>query len=582
MCEETMSKNRLFSFLWIFVLLSFLTTTSAVASDWLFKNGRSSYQILLANDASPSEQEAAHELQDYVSQISGVLLPITNDYNGNGRYIIVGYTPIVAKLTNQPQPDSNDESFTYRKVGHNLLIWGGKQRGTMYGVFSFLENELGVHWLTPDCTVVPKKKQLRLKKLNHSEKPAIGYRYNNYFVTRNNPAWSAHVKENMRGVFSSKYGGQEDYWGCHTMGIIVPVSEFYDSHPEYFSLRNGKRLNSEEQLCLSNPDVLHLCIERMIQVMRNNPNSRIYCLSQNDNYNFCQCENCVAIEKKYGEHSGLIVWFVNQVADAIREEFPDKYIGTFAYQYSRKPPRGIVPRENVVIRLCSMGCCFAHPLNSECPHNKAFMEDLQGWATLAPHLFIWDYIVDFAQYLAPWPNFQVLASNIRVFRDHNALGVFEEAHFSSLGGEFEEMKSWVVNQLLWNPDQDTDSLVKLFINEYYGKAASRVMDYYYLCQKLVKPDVHFDIFIRDNHELYTDEFIRESFSILEEAQLLADNDEIRQRVEKVRMQPLYLYCMRNKKQSKQDGRWDELIALMRKYDANPGSGRSLESFVSQQ
>lgn len=555
-----------------------LMATSGSAANWLFRNGKSSYQIVVAADASASERTAAKELQDYVKQIGGVELPITTEASGR-RHIFVGYSPTVAALTGQTRPATDDESFTYRSVGRDLLIWGGAQRGTMYGVFTFLERELGVHWLTPDCTVVPQQKQWRLPKLDHSERPAIGYRYNNYRCTRGQPVWSAHVKENMQGPVANEYGNQEGYWSCHTMGQLVPTREFYATHPEYFSLRDGQRLSWNEQLCLSNPEVLALCKERLAKVMRDNPGFRIYSLSQNDNFNFCQCPECAAIEERYGGHAGLIVWFVNQVADAVREEFPTKFVGTFAYQYSRKPPVGIVPRENVVIRLCSIECCFAHPLTAGCPQNEAFMNDMRGWAAIAPHLFIWDYIVDYAQYVAPWPNFQVLAPNIRAFRDNKAIGIFEEAEYQSLGAEFEEMKSWVVSQLLWNPEQDTDSLVSIFINGFYDKAAPRVMDYYRLCQGLVKPDVHFGIYIRENHAIYNDEFLRKAFATLDEARQLADSETISQRVERVRMQPLFLHSMRHKEQARQDGTWNELVALLRKYNTRPRENQTLEDFI---
>ena len=319
----------------------------------------------------------------------------------------------------------------------------------------------------------------------------------------------------------------------------------------------------------------------MKQRMREEPNYRIYSLSQNDNFRFCQCEKCAAIEQQYGGHSGLIVWFVNQVADAVKDEFPDKYIGTFAYQYSRQPPTGIKPRENVVIRLCSIECCFAHPLDAGCPQNEAFMRDLRGWAELAPHLFIWDYIVDYAQYMAPWPNFQVLGPNIRIFGENKAIGVFEEAQYQSEGAEFDEMKAWTVNQLLWNPDQNVDSLVNIFINDFYGKAAPRIMDYYRLCQGLVKPNIHYGIYIRENHEIYSDEFTQKAFAILREAQEAAENDEIRERVDRVRMQPLYLYCVRHKAESKKDGTWAELLKLMKQYKAMHREGYPQEKFIRE-
>ena len=560
----------------------FLLVINIYAADWLFRGGMSSYQIVVTDGASPSEQTAAKELQQYIQQISGVQLPIASEPQVSGSNIFVGYSKRVADLTKAQQPAANDESFTYRTIGHDLCIWGGSERGTMYGVFTFLERELGIHWLTPQCTVVPKLTEWKLPKLNHSEKPFIGYRYSNYFVASGVPEWSAHTKENTKwSPVRNGYGNIEAYWGAHTMEWLVPVKEFFESHPEYFCLRDGKRYNGYGQLCLSNPDVLEICKTRLAQRMRENPDYRIYSLSQNDNFRFCQCDKCAAIEQQYGGHSGIIVWFVNQVADAVKDEFPDKYVGTFAYQYSRQPPTGIKPRENVVIRLCSIECCFAHPLDAGCPQNEAFMRDLKGWAELAPHLFIWDYIVDYAQYMAPWPNFQVLGPNIRVFGENKAIGVFEEAQYQSAGAEFDEMKAWTVNQLLWNPDQNVDSLVSIFIEGFYGKAAPYIMDYYRLCQSLVKPDVHYGIYINENHQIYTDDFIQKAFGILRKALDAAETGEIRERVDRVRMQPLYLQCMRHKAESLKDGTWADLLRLMKQYKAMHREGHPQDKFIRE-
>ena len=554
--------------------------THTHASDWLFLDGKSDYKIVISAYASTSEQTAAKELQQYIEQMSGALLPITNDLNTTGKRIIMGYNGRVKALTGAQMPEKDDESFTYKTVGSDLLIWGGSQRGTMYGVFTFLEREFGIHWLTPSSTVVPKYRGWKLPRLNHSEKPFIGYRYSNYFVA-NNAKWSAHTRENMKwGPTINEYGNIEAYWGAHTMGEFVTTREFFGSHPEYFCLRDGKRYGDYGQLCLSNPEVLEICKTRLMQFMRRNPNYRIYSLSQNDNFLFCQCEKCQAIEDQYGGHSGIIVWFVNQVADAVKQEFPDKFVGTFAYQYSRQPPTNIKPRENVVIRLCSIECCFAHPLDAGCPQNEKFMSDLKGWAELAPHLFIWDYIVDYAQYIAPWPNFQVLGPNIKVFGDNKAIGIFEEAQYQSAGAEFDEMKAWTVNQLLWNPNQDVDSLVSIFVKGYYGKAAPYIKEYYNLCQSLVKPDIHYGIYIRENHEIYSDDFILKAFAILDKAKAAAETEWLREQVDRVRMQPLYLYCMRHKAASLQDGNWEELKQLMLKHKAMHREGQRQAGFFT--
>ncbi len=266
---------------------------------------------------------------------------------------------------------------------------GGKQRGTMYAVFSFLENTFGVRWYTPSVTVIPKRSSFTFNKINHSEEPSIQVR-NDFYYEAFNPTWAAHNKINGAMGYRQQHGGIEGYWGVHTFYRFMPPAEFYDEHPEYYSLIDGERIHERAQLCLTNPDVLDIVTERLKKAMRENPSNLIYSVSQNDWRNPCQCKKCQAIVDKTESQSGIMVWFLNQVAERIKEEFPDKYVGTLAYQYTRNAPKNIKPKENVVIRLCSIECCFSHDFNS-CPENQQFLTDLQEWSAISPHLYIWDY-----------------------------------------------------------------------------------------------------------------------------------------------------------------------------------------------
>ena len=549
----------------------------------LFEGGKSNYSIVLCADASASEQTAARELQHYLEQIGGVVLPIIGcDQLADGqRHIFIGFNKEYGAQCGVECPGNNDEGYTYRSVGKNIWIYGGKQRGTMYGVYSFLENEFGVRWYTKDYTKIPKVEKWCFKKLYCSERPFVDYRYVLYRNVEWNKKWPAHNKCNTAWAASdNEYGGLTAYWNAHTMGQFISVEEYFHQHPEYFSLRDGKR-TPHTQLCLSNPEVLQICIEKMKKTIADNPLYWVYSLSQNDNQFPCQCDACRAIEEQYGGHSGLVVWFVNQVADAIKPLYPDKYIGTFAYQYTRKAPTGIVPRSNVVIRLCSIECCFAHPLE-ECEHNRPFIADIEKWSKIAPNLYIWDYVVNFRQYVAPFPNFGVLANNIKTFKKYNAIGIMEQAQYQSLGGEFSDLKAWVLSKLLWNPYLDTKALVAQFIEDYYGEAAPYVQQYFNLCQSLVKDDTVMGIYIDDKNSLYTDEFVAAAKKILDDARLAvveADED-MRLRVDLVCLQIDYMRLMRTPQEAKKDGTYDRLCAFVRKHNIRLNEFTSIEEFIN--
>lgn len=123
-------------------------------------------------------------------------------------------------------------------------------------------------------------------------------------------------------------------------------------------------------------------------------------------------------------------------------------------------------------------------------------------------------------------------------------------------------------------------MVKDFIDGYYGNAAPKIMEYYLLCQSLVNPQTHFGIYIKENDPIYSDEFIKKGFSIINGAKQDAENDTIKERVERVSMQLLYLQSVRNKKKAMEDGTWAEFVRLARRYNARPSEGQTLDSFIS--
>ena len=434
----------------------------------LFQDGASPYTIVISADASESEQWAAQELQHWLAEMSGVELPIRNQRPDEGPAIILGYGDSVkAAFPDAPEPAASDESFRYCNDGPDLLIWGGRDRGTIYGVMSFLEREMGVRFYTPAVTVAPKKDAYAFVLLDHSEKPGVRVR-NDFYYEAFDPIWAAHNRINGAMGNRKQPGGVEAYWQVHTFYTLMPPKEFYAEHPEYYSLIDGERVHKDAQLCVTNPDVLRIFTERIKNVMRENPDYLIYSVSQNDWRNPCQCEKCQAIVDREGSQSGPIIWFVNQVAEAVEKEFPDKFIGTLAYSYTRKPCATLKPRHNVVVRFCSIECCFAHPF-TECPENVSFVEDMEGWAEIAPHIYIWDYVVDFSNYIMPFPNFQVLKPNIQFFRDHNAIGIMEQAAYQSRGGASAELRAYLIAKLLWDPDTcDVEATINDFMYGYYG------------------------------------------------------------------------------------------------------------------
>jgi hypothetical protein len=530
----------------------------------LFADGKTEYTIVVPDTAKDSEKWAAQELQRMLKEVSGAEFPIQNQADGKA----IRIAPVVKEQMISgfvvSSDFAGDDSFTYANSGASIIVRGKGDRGAMYGVMSFLERELGVRFYTPKVTVAPKKTKYSFVSLNHHEEPGVRVR-NDFYYEAFDPIWAAHNRVNGTMGMREQPGGLEGYWGVHTFFPLMPPEEFFATHPEYYSLIDGKRQYERAQLCLTNPDVLRIITERIAAKMRELPDYLIYDVSQNDWANPCQCDNCQAIAKEQGSESGVMIWFVNQVADAVKAEFPNKFIGTLAYQYTRKPPKDIKPRENVVVRLCSIECCFAHDFHS-CPENKSFVEDTENWAKLAPHIYVWDYVVNFSHYVMPYPNFRVLQPNIQFFRDHNAIGIMEQAAYQSRGGEFAELRAYVIAKLLWNPEANVPEIVDDFMHGYYGRAGQFVKAYFDLLHGRITPDTHIGLGLSPNDPLFSDDFIRDAKALFDQAEVVADSEEVRQRVEMARLPIMYLECRRNPIEAKQNGTYARFCEIAARED----------------
>ncbi len=534
---------------------------AGVRKDFVLFDGDTDYRIIIGMEASESEQWAAAELERTLEQVGGADFKVGFDTElSKGPEIIVGYNRRTRALLGDVSMPETDESFRYRNVGPHLVIWGGKNRGTLYGVMTFLERELGCRWYSPGVSFIPRRQRFTFNHIAHSEEPGLRVR-NDFYFEAFDPVWAARQKVNGAMNFRVQPGGVEGYWGVHTFYRFVPPEEFYKTHPEYFSLIDGKRIYDRAQLCLTNPDVLEIVTGRVLETIRQNPEYLIYCVSQNDWGNPCQCGECQAMAVQEQSESGPLVWFVNRVAEKVRQEFPDKFIGTLAYTYTRKPCRTIKPSSNVVIRLCSIECCFAHDFRS-CPENRDFLEDLEGWAAIAPHLYIWDYVVNFSHYIMPYPNFRVLQPNIQTFRDNNAIGIMEQAAYQSRGGEFSELRAYVLAKLLWDPECDVNRVIDDFMHGYYGRSGQFIREYFDLLHGQLTPDTHIHLGLESDDVLFSGTFIKQADTVFDRAETVADNDEIRMRVEMARLPLLYLKCRKYPTQARYDGTYERFRKIV--------------------
>jgi hypothetical protein len=443
------------------------------------------YAIVRSATASPSQVYAAEEFQKFTEQMTGVKLPlVTDDAPLPARAVLLGSTRHSAGLLGGPADVAalGEDGFRLKTCPPHLLVIGGPARGTLYGVYETLERFGGCRWYASWHSVIPKRDAWAVPLIDETQKPAFAMREPFWFDLFDGDL-AARNKSNGNAMrLTEKHGGKIRFGGglfCHTFNPLCPPEEFFATHPEYFSEIDGKRVKDHTQLCLTNPDVLKIVTARVLERIRKDPGAKLFSVSQNDWHNFCTCPACKAIDDREESHAGTLIHFVNQVAEAVEKEFPNVWIETLAYQYTRKPPKTVRPRRNVVPRLCSIECDFSTPLDqSTFAQNRTFVGEISGWSGMAAQLFIWDYTTNFRNYIGPFPNVLALQGNAKLFRDNRVVGLFEQGAYQGRHGDFAELKAWLLAKWLWNPDLPAEPLFTDFFTGYYGAAAPLARRYF--------------------------------------------------------------------------------------------------------
>lgn len=457
-------------------------------------NGRPRAQIVVPAEATYLERFAASELQTYLERMSGARLPVgaENEKAPAGYRFFIGATRKALQAGVKPDAQTmGRDGFALRSVPGGLVIVGRSDLGTLFGVYELLERYFDVRWFMPGDIGehIPKAATLRMGTVNITFKPSFAFRW------VGTGEWALHQRMNVRITAGGRDVGVKWQWHFHTFSKLIPTDKYYDEHPEYFALVNGKRV--PKQLCTSNPDVVREVAENLIAVLDANPDIEIITLSPNDGGGFCECERCAALDEPgrdwFGKHSRRLAIFYNKVARLVKEKHPKVLIKVGAYASYCRPPleSSWRPEDNLVFQLCHLYFCHNHPLGSglckpgetyqpaeEFQPNQEFCKILDEWRRLCPHLFVYEYytIGGMARAKLPWPLLHTMRSDIPYYRDHGVKGFYTQLGddtWHRLG-----LNYYVAAKLCWNADLDVDALLDDYFDKFYGPAAEPMKDYF--------------------------------------------------------------------------------------------------------
>ena len=425
-------------------------------------------EVSISTGSTETEVYAGEELAKYLTQKNVAVKD--------------GAFPIVLSI----DETLGDDAFIIEAItsGENagMTVKGGNGRGVLYAVYKFLEELGGVRYFTPDLEKVPDSEIVINDGVVLEYTPFFEYRHTSWRCASVAEAATWNVKNglNGNGNISAEQGGRWNYgpFFVHTLGTLTET---------------GGTASPNPCLSLDSPEG-QANYQKVLKNLRiglaADPTINIVSVSQNDKNEYCHCDYCLASYATYtndannvekGGTAGNLLAFVNAVAEELEKDYPDLVIDTLAYNYTQAPPKGIIPRENVCIRVCSIRVCFMHPM-TECPDAKGpndvawsktalFRTDFLNWGKIWDRIFVWDYTTNFAYYIAPFCNFGSMRENMRFYHENGVRGMFEQGNGQSISGEFGELRAYLLAKLMWNPymsEEEYNRHMNEFLEAYYG------------------------------------------------------------------------------------------------------------------
>jgi len=403
-----------------------------------------------------AQSHAPADLARYIELITGTAVPLRNSADGvSGLKIRVGHSPYVDALQLNLDTLSQD-GYVIRLVDDdNLVIVGGENLGTGFGVYDFLKRYCGCRWFMPGPLgeVVPRKAQIVIGDIDVRSEPVVP------------SAWVRSIElDNLKVKHSRHY-----YPAGHQLNKLVPPSVYLKTHPEYYPFVRGRRVEATEeqkppwQPCVSNPDLPTLVPDFARKKIEEwepwSPGVPVIPMGLNDGGGDCLCDKCTAqdIVRDGVRYMGdRYARFYNACAEVLAATFPGKNLGISAYGGMTFPPMTEILRPNIYVRV------------SNIVPDPPFFERMEAWSARATRLGVYDYLFG-TPILEPRHYPHLLGEYVKTLVEKYRIRDFtaEVEPFWPLDAP----KVYVLLELLWNSEQDVDTLLADYFEHFYAECA---------------------------------------------------------------------------------------------------------------
>lgn len=479
--------------------------------------------IVDGSRADSREHFAAYELRRWIREVTGASLPVYESDIGLQGYtkIYVGHKWAAPLFGDRIGKLADTDGFAFSQKGEGIYIYGANPKGTMFGVWNFIEENLDLIWSRPQDygAVFEPNPNAAIRMTDKLSIPVFRLR-----------SWSmpGGIRDlNMTGLHFARLGCSPNrmiftfgeyaymiklYGGSISVGgePMRVLSKYKKEHPEFYPLIGGVRKMSDYALpCLSNPEVEKKLISEYLKMLCNAPDEQVYLMcGLGDSWDCCECESCMAPLKlpdgstlapksKFSTEDPLFrstqyFMFINRVAEAVEKEFPNAKLLSLGYIYCAEYPK--VPlRKNVISMFApypthNMRIPLRDSHSRGTAAGKTWSERFADWIkSPSPMAFYEYYSCGYfnAMSFEAAENMRDALNNVEPWGMNSETLQDVDFNFPGVGNlrqmwDVNAINAWVISKLMWNPKQDVQGLRDQFIRQTYREAAPEMSKFWKL------------------------------------------------------------------------------------------------------
>ena len=478
-------------------------TAALLVGAVLAEGGRTEYSIVVDGEASPTDRFAAEEMKTFLEESTGAKFEIVGPGSDVTKAIEIGTARAKSIVGRDRCAALRDEESVYVVTNGVVAIVGGGATGNAYGVYTFLEQEIGCRWFSlMGENLVPRHDTLDVASRIYTEKPRLEYRD----ILCMGMNWDKNSSDmlflfrNRLNQGASNYKGllRKDLEGklvprmkvlspsCHSLFFYMPPYDtkgrkgYFKEHPEYYTL-NKKGEREATQLCFSNPELRRVLTENFMARARQQGGRGFLDLSAQDDSTgaFCHCPKCLSLTERHKSVGAPLFDYLLELAPKAKEEFPELTIHFLVYRVSQTqtPPVGMGEKwpDNLAAVFAPIDNDFSKDYLH--PNNAKAYADLKTWCKMV-RTWTWYYPQPYAPGRPPFGGLERTWTDTRLAIDAGLVGAFYEHDVgTNQGTDFADMQTWMLLQHFRDPYRDWRDLRHEFCDFYYGPAAADMEAY---------------------------------------------------------------------------------------------------------